>query len=134
MRFVTFQREGYDEPAVLLEDRLIGLRGAGFADLRTIIAGGADALDRVQRWMLHPPGGERIEAASAKLLAPIPRPPKIICIGLNYRDHAEESQAWRSRRCPRSSPSLPPPSSGPASPSCCPRTPPSRITKPNSPW
>jgi 2-keto-4-pentenoate hydratase/2-oxohepta-3-ene-1,7-dioic acid hydratase in catechol pathway len=24
-------------------------------------------------------------------LAPIPRPPKIICIGLNYRDHAEES-------------------------------------------
>lgn len=28
---------------------------------------------------------------SAKLLAPIPRPGKIICIGLNYRDHATES-------------------------------------------
>lgn len=27
----------------------------------------------------------------AKLLAPVPRPGKVICIGLNYRDHAEES-------------------------------------------
>jgi 2-keto-4-pentenoate hydratase/2-oxohepta-3-ene-1,7-dioic acid hydratase in catechol pathway len=26
-----------------------------------------------------------------RLLAPIPRPPKIICVGLNYRDHAIES-------------------------------------------
>ncbi len=26
-----------------------------------------------------------------RLLAPIPRPGKVICIGLNYRDHAEES-------------------------------------------
>src|SRR5436309_505246 len=26
-----------------------------------------------------------------RLLAPIPRPPKIICLGLNYRDHAAES-------------------------------------------
>ena len=25
------------------------------------------------------------------LCSPVPRPPKIICIGLNYRDHAEES-------------------------------------------
>ena len=92
MRFVTFQRESYAEPGILFEDQLIGLRGAGFTDLRTLIAGGADALDRVQRWLLHPPGGERIEAATASLLAPIPRPPKIVCIGLNYRDHAAEGK------------------------------------------
>ncbi len=30
---------------------------------------------------------------SVKLLAPIPDPQKIICVGLNYRDHAEESGA-----------------------------------------
>ena len=29
--------------------------------------------------------------ASVALCAPVPRPSKIICIGLNYRDHAEES-------------------------------------------
>lgn len=31
--------------------------------------------------------------AEGRLLAPIPQPEKVICIGLNYRDHAEESGA-----------------------------------------
>ena len=48
-------------------------------------------MDRVTRWAGNPPGGERWDLGTVKLLAPIPRPPKIICIGLNYRDHAEES-------------------------------------------
>jgi acylpyruvate hydrolase len=29
--------------------------------------------------------------AEVKLLAPVPRPGKIICVGLNYRDHAKET-------------------------------------------
>lgn len=33
-----------------------------------------------------------ISRGGVKLLAPIPRPGKLICIGLNYRDHAEESK------------------------------------------
>jgi 2-keto-4-pentenoate hydratase/2-oxohepta-3-ene-1,7-dioic acid hydratase in catechol pathway len=32
------------------------------------------------------------ELAEVKLLAPIPRPPKFICVGLNYRDHAAEAK------------------------------------------
>jgi hypothetical protein len=32
------------------------------------------------------------------LLAPIPRPPKLICIGLNYRDHAAESARGQAAR------------------------------------
>ncbi|MFP3985016.1 MAG: fumarylacetoacetate hydrolase family protein [Candidatus Bathyarchaeia archaeon] len=31
-----------------------------------------------------------IPSNAVKLLAPIARPPKIICLGLNYKDHAEE--------------------------------------------
>jgi acylpyruvate hydrolase len=34
---------------------------------------------------------ERIALADATLLAPITDPQKIVCLGLNYRDHAEES-------------------------------------------
>jgi acylpyruvate hydrolase len=35
--------------------------------------------------------GRFVRAASAvRLLAPVPRPGKVICIGLNYRDHAKE--------------------------------------------
>jgi 2-keto-4-pentenoate hydratase/2-oxohepta-3-ene-1,7-dioic acid hydratase in catechol pathway len=72
-------------------DEAISIKGAGFGDLLSVIAGGADALDRVTRCLDRPPAGERFDAAQVKLLAPIQRPPKIICIGLNYRDHAAES-------------------------------------------
>lgn len=41
-----------------------------------------DALER---------GPKRYDPAQATLLAPIPDPRKIICLGLNYRDHAAES-------------------------------------------
>ncbi|MCW5960843.1 MAG: fumarylacetoacetate hydrolase family protein [Pyrinomonadaceae bacterium] len=33
----------------------------------------------------------RLNRNEIKLCAPVPRPGKIVCIGLNYRDHAEES-------------------------------------------
>ena len=35
--------------------------------------------------------GERVARADVRLLAPVPDPEKIICMGLNYRDHAEEA-------------------------------------------
>ncbi|MEM8709938.1 MAG: fumarylacetoacetate hydrolase family protein [Planctomycetota bacterium] len=35
--------------------------------------------------------GAILPLANVDLVAPIPRPGKVICIGLNYRDHAEES-------------------------------------------
>lgn len=35
--------------------------------------------------------GTIVPTSDVKLEAPIPRPGKVICIGLNYRDHAEES-------------------------------------------
>src|SRR5438309_1277801 len=34
---------------------------------------------------------ERIPIAEVKLHAPVPDPQKVICLGLNYRDHAEET-------------------------------------------
>ena len=93
MRFVTFQRDSYAEAGVWWDDEIIGIRGAGFTDLLHVIGGGADALDRVRRWIYHPPNSERFDPATTTFLAPIPRPPKIICIGLNYRDHAAEAKA-----------------------------------------
>jgi 2-keto-4-pentenoate hydratase/2-oxohepta-3-ene-1,7-dioic acid hydratase in catechol pathway len=35
--------------------------------------------------------GAVLPTAEVRLVAPVPRPGKVICIGLNYRDHAEES-------------------------------------------
>lgn len=92
MRFVTLQRESITEPGVWWNDEIIGLRDAGFTSILQIMAGGLDALDRVERWIYNPPGGERLEAGQVTLLSPVPRPPKLICIGLNYRDHAAEGK------------------------------------------
>jgi 2-keto-4-pentenoate hydratase/2-oxohepta-3-ene-1,7-dioic acid hydratase in catechol pathway len=93
MRFVTFRRGGAAaEPAVLVDDKVVSLSGAGFADLLTVIAGGDEARIRVNEWMANPPTEAVAELASVKLLAPIPRPPKIICVGLNWVDHARETK------------------------------------------
>jgi 2-keto-4-pentenoate hydratase/2-oxohepta-3-ene-1,7-dioic acid hydratase in catechol pathway len=92
LRFVTIERDGLSEPALMAGGQVAGLRRGGFADLISVIEGGADALDRVRRWADNAPGDEVMDAGKARLRAPIPRPPKLICIGLNYRDHAEESK------------------------------------------
>jgi len=92
LRFITIQRHGFAEPGVIYEDEWIGIRGAGFESTIDVIAGGADAMDRLARWLAAPPGSEIVDPTTASLLAPIPRPPKIICIGLNYRDHAAEAK------------------------------------------
>jgi 2-keto-4-pentenoate hydratase/2-oxohepta-3-ene-1,7-dioic acid hydratase in catechol pathway len=93
LRFVTFEKDGHREPGVLAGGQVVGLRGAGFEDLLSVVGGGAAALDRVRAWVAGAPGGETRDVLAGPLPAPIPRPPKIICIGLNYRDHAAESKA-----------------------------------------
>ena len=95
MRLVTFRRDGgqeVTEPGALLDCRVVSLRGAGFADALEVISGGSEALDRARRWVADPPSASVFDAAAVRLAAPLPRPPKIICIGLNYRDHAAEAR------------------------------------------
>jgi acylpyruvate hydrolase len=57
------------------------------ASTREFLEGGAatqDAIASITEWITVP-------SASARLHAPIADPGKFICIGLNYRDHAEET-------------------------------------------
>ncbi len=91
MRFVTIQRPGYTEPGVWMNGEVIGLGDAGFDSMISVISAGYDAFDRVTRFLARSNVAAQ-DVSSAKLAAPIPRPPKIICIGLNYRDHAEETK------------------------------------------
>lgn len=45
------------------------------------------------------PVGDPMPLSEVKLHAPVPRPPKLICVGLNYRDHAEEA-GWEIPEVP----------------------------------
>jgi len=92
MKYVTFCRPGgAPEPGVLAGETIISLRGAGFPDLLAVIAGGDEAVARVREHVARPPADAVLELAPLTLKAPIPRPPKIICVGLNWADHAKES-------------------------------------------
>ena len=92
MKLVTFEQHGSSEPGVLLDSSVLGLRAAGFASTLDVIALWADARARIEEWIKERPVAQVFPLASVKLLAPIPRPPKIICVGLNYRDHALRKQ------------------------------------------
>ena len=92
MRFVTFQRHDYAEPGVLSGNEIVSLWDNGFKDVLSIVAGGAVAREKVEGWLVSPPEGSIVRVEDVKLRAPLMRPPKIICVGLNYRDHAEESK------------------------------------------
>jgi len=75
-----------------VDNQIIGLLDSGFESVVSIIAGGSDAMDGVRRYLGSPGAGAAVDPAGLRYLSPIPRPPKLICIGLNYRDHAEESK------------------------------------------
>lgn len=93
MKFVTFQRANTrPEAGVLSGDRVVSLAPAGFADMIAVLAGGEAARAKVRQFVANAPADSTVPLNSIRLLAPIPRPPKLICIGLNYRDHAAETR------------------------------------------
>jgi 2-keto-4-pentenoate hydratase/2-oxohepta-3-ene-1,7-dioic acid hydratase in catechol pathway len=91
MRFATFRTAEGVRPGAVIGEKAIDLSGAGFEDMIRVIAGGETARARIDAWTAAPPAAAVHELAAVTLLAPIPRPPKLICVGLNYRDHAAET-------------------------------------------
>lgn len=56
--------------------------------LDALIHKGGDALTNAAGVMAHQAA---IDLTDVQFLAPVAKPPKIICVGLNYKDHSEES-------------------------------------------
>ncbi len=92
MKFVTFQHNGHQHAGVVQNDNVVSLKSAGLPDVLSVLQGGSDALKRVEVLLAKPPADAVLPLSSVKLNAPIPKPTKIICVGLNYRDHAIESK------------------------------------------
>jgi 2-keto-4-pentenoate hydratase/2-oxohepta-3-ene-1,7-dioic acid hydratase in catechol pathway len=65
---------------------------AGIIDGEKITGLGSDMIAVISAGMAPATSGPSYDLRDVKLLAPIPRPPKLICVGLNYRDHAEETR------------------------------------------
>ncbi len=93
MRLVTFCRTGSaPEAGVVRAGDVVCLPKTKFPDMLSILRGGGGALEEIRTYSSSAPPGAVVSLDSVRLLAPIPRPTKLICIGLNYRDHAEETK------------------------------------------
>ncbi|HEY2840078.1 MAG TPA: fumarylacetoacetate hydrolase family protein [Pirellulales bacterium] len=91
MRFVTYHSKVGSRVAAIRDGAYVDLQAADPTlpwSLKELLAGGEESLHRARGAAEI---GELIDPATVRLLAPIPDPQKVICIGLNYADHARES-------------------------------------------
>jgi acylpyruvate hydrolase len=86
MRLARVTKDGKIGLAAKIGAAVTVAYGADLANLDAHIAAGtlADAGAKAA-------AGEAVDEAALSFLPPVVRPSKIICLGLNYRDHAEES-------------------------------------------
>jgi len=104
LRLVRYRHSGVESYGLLIDDEIISLptlEGALKTPLPSTIEEfiglGEEGMRTVEQLMLDSTKTEKrkvtIKIGDATFLAPVSSPPKIICLGLNYRDHAEESGA-----------------------------------------
>jgi acylpyruvate hydrolase len=88
MRFARIATGGAPRLAVQGADGAYALPIADGGDLDALVAAGTVALTAAGTDILA--RGERLAPGSFKFLPPLVKAPKIICLGLNYVDHAAE--------------------------------------------
>ncbi len=93
MKLVTYMSAGEVPLAgVVRGEKVFCLAPLGFAGTLEVIAQGDAARAAIDGYLKSAPDGAGKPLDRVVLLAPIPKPPKFICIGLNYRDHAAEAK------------------------------------------
>src|SRR6266480_2802959 len=90
MKLIRMGEVGQEKPGVLLEDGTrLDVAGLGSDYDEAFFAG--DGITKLRNWMTaHGRSAPRVSSA-VRWGPPVCRPSKIVCIGLNFRDHAEES-------------------------------------------
>lgn len=83
MRLVTYVGDGTARVGVRVDG---GIVDAGYTDMIELIRDGREGLERAARAL---ESGEPVEGA--RPVAPVPRPGKILCSGVNYASHKEEN-------------------------------------------
>ncbi len=92
MKLIRFGEPGKEKPGVLLKDGTrIDASGLGSEYSEAFLAGGG--LKQLDSWLQKNASSAPKVAPSVRLGPPVTRPSKIVCIGLNYRDHAAETKA-----------------------------------------
>lgn len=77
---------------VVAGETVFSLAALGFESTLEVIAQGEAAKAAIGNYLKSAPEAAGKPLEQVALLAPVPKPPKFICVGLNYRDHAAEAK------------------------------------------
>jgi 2-keto-4-pentenoate hydratase/2-oxohepta-3-ene-1,7-dioic acid hydratase in catechol pathway len=92
MRLLTFEADGKARPGVLLETNgIFDLSTAGFNSMLDVIEANSGGPQKLRDLLPSASADTAYSLGTVKVLAPIPKPRKLICVGLNYLDHAKET-------------------------------------------
>jgi 2,4-diketo-3-deoxy-L-fuconate hydrolase len=91
MKLIRFGQPGQEKPGVLLHDQRYDVSAFGQDYTEEFFA--TDGLARLADFLQSHEGQLPHVADSERLGPPVARPSKILCIGLNYADHAKETGA-----------------------------------------
>jgi 2-keto-4-pentenoate hydratase/2-oxohepta-3-ene-1,7-dioic acid hydratase in catechol pathway len=91
MKLIRFGEPGNESPGLITEDAS-RLDVSAFTRDYDEAFFTNDGLSRLNYWLRENAASAPRVAQSVRLGSPISRPSKIVCIGLNFRDHARESK------------------------------------------
>lgn len=110
MRLLTYRRSGgagglgvlTDHGVVKLQEAAesAGISPEPFGSMLAFLWSGESPLREARKLAAAPAIGSVVPFSELRLLPPVPRPGKIIAVGLNYRDHAIESGAAQPPKLP----------------------------------
>jgi 2,4-diketo-3-deoxy-L-fuconate hydrolase len=90
MKLIRFGEPGRERPGLQLPDgRRIDASGFGADYDEAFFASGG--LERLARWLARDGATAPVVSDGVRLAPPLCRPSKIVCVGLNYREHARET-------------------------------------------
>ena len=90
MRLVTFRHENHERIGVQLESHILDLSRVSAeipTDMKALLSLGESALAQTHEALASVRESWLLAESDVTLLAPIPRPDKILCIGHNYQGH-----------------------------------------------
>jgi len=97
MKLATFEIDGREKIGAVMDAAIVEFSGDGFPSaMIPLIDGWPRFKDQAEK--LAREGKTRHHVKDVHLLAPVPRPQKILAIGLNYADHIEETGAATPER------------------------------------
>jgi len=91
MKLIRFLKEGKVLPGIVIDENIFDLSAFGADYDEAFFASGG--LARLKSYVDANRGKLKKADEPVQLVSPVARPSKIVCVGLNYADHAKETKA-----------------------------------------